>query len=112
MTSSIIPFPTMWDRDQKEFEHHGRSNYTHAVEQASGAWQAAFVEAPRADRDRRVREFAAKVLHLASYRDDLPMVRLPNGTSIALAAMPVVLEAAIRKGDLLASCDAPTARSL
>lgn len=91
MTATIIAFPTMLERDEAEFRRRGASNYTRACEEAPHLWLEVLVGRPSAELRARLGAFGRRVAHLASYRDDLPMVALPNGPVIELVAVPGLL---------------------
>ena len=94
MTDNIIAFPTMFERDQIEFDRKGESNYTRASGEARALYDAVKLNRDRAGLAQRVHAITSAVEHLARYRpeEDLrDMVILNDGAMISLQFMPGVL---------------------
>lgn len=83
----------MHERDEAEFRRTGSSSYTRACELAPELWAEALTEPASDELRSRIRDFGRQIAHLASYRDDLPMVALPGGLMVELVAVPGLLGA-------------------
>ena len=104
MTATILSFPTAFERDQIGFDRHGASNYTRAIAEAGLALADALAGLGGKWREARRRALGGAIAHLASYRDDLPMVDLPGGGMVDLALVPDLLSALSGSDD----CEEPT----
>ena len=90
MTATILSFPSLFERDQMEFDRKGTSNYTRASAEATMLGELAKVPRDRVQIAGRINSLKDAVKHLESYRpeciDDL--VALRDGSHVALRLMP------------------------
>ncbi|MBS3928552.1 MAG: hypothetical protein KGZ65_09385 [Sphingomonadales bacterium] len=103
MDCTIIAFPTLLERDDREFERHGTSNFIRAVTEGPALWDEVRHGEERPEMVRRVGAFAALIGRLEQYRsEDLDGTVELGGGMISLRLLP----------GLLASRVAPALRSV
>lgn len=101
MTATVIHFPSMFDRDQIEFDQKGRSNYTRACDEACALWGAVKVVESHLGLQARITALGGLIAHLGRYRPDAveDFVILDESTRISLALVPGVLRAITGRAD-------------
>lgn len=95
MTATIIPFPTLEERDALEFARFGTSSYTRALDEAAALLPALWSSNDRTSLAGRVDTFARQLARLASGRPEMveEFVVLDGGWLIELRAVPPMLAA-------------------
>ena len=95
MTATIIQFPTLEERDAREFDRFGTSTYTRVMDEAAALLPAIWSRRDRAAHSRRVDAFARQFELLARGRPEMveELVMLDDGGMIELRAVPALLAA-------------------
>ena len=93
MTATIIPFPTLEDRDALEFARFGTSSYTRALDEAAALLPAMWSSKDRPSLAGRVDAFARQIARLASGRPEMveEFAVLEDGRRFELRLVPPML---------------------
>ena len=93
MTATIIPFPTLEDRDALEFARFGTSSYTRALDEAAALLPAMWSSKDRQALAGRVDAFTRLAERLAIGRPELveEFVVLEDGRRFELRLVPPML---------------------
>lgn len=91
--AAIIAFPSLFERDQLEFDRDGTSNYFRVVEESAALGRALAEGRDRLSLAGRIGALAAQIDHLARYGPEClgDMVPLANGCLVELRLVPDVL---------------------
>lgn len=90
MTAAVLPFPTLLERDEMEFERTGTSNYTRALAEAAILREAVKVPNDRPQIAARINSLQDALSHLERYRPEIidDLVVLSDGSHVSLRLMP------------------------
>lgn len=100
MTETIIAFPTMFERDQIEFDRFGTSSYTRAFDEAAAMVTAMLSGTDRASLKGRTDAFVRLFNRLAIGRPEVvgEFVVLDDGMQFELRVIPPLLAAFSLRG--------------
>jgi len=95
MTATILSFPTMFDRDQSEFDQCGASHYTRTFDEADALVGAVAAGTSAAALAPRIDALAAAIERLGRYRPEAlaQFVTLAGNLRFALGCVPELLRA-------------------
>lgn len=101
MTATVLPFPTLLERDQIEFDRKGSSNYTRACDEACALWGAVKAVERHPGLTVRIAALDALIAHLARYRPDAveDFIILDESHRITLLLVPNILRAMAGRTD-------------
>lgn len=94
MPCAIIAFPTMQERDDREFRRSGASNYIQAIDDAEALWSVLARNERSADISARLASFTRLIGQIVTRRPEVAgdMIAL-GGAAVELRAAPSFLAA-------------------